>query len=335
MPRAAAASAARSAGRAARQPRGLRAALAQLVGDQTDERDRERQQVVDGAIDDQRGQQFADGRYGFSSSTISPSNTPTPPGTWLARPSSCAARNAPRNARNGSRLAAAARRARRRPAPSRRTTRPAAPAAIAAAAAAARAGANRMRRRANHGGATYARLASISSSQPTGATQTPAPEVASARGSGLERQAQPAERAAAEPERHRVRKDDPRQLLRRDAPARVEAIAHRGAGEHREADVVGDRVGQERGERDRAARQPLADVGEREEVVAGQDGVVERRSAAAASQLARRRARGCRAMSSCHVTARSSCRSTSSAATNRMQADERRERAAKPLGHRA
>ena len=45
-----------------------------------------------------------DVRYGFSSSTISPSNTPRPPGTWLAKPISSAARNAPRKARNESAL---------------------------------------------------------------------------------------------------------------------------------------------------------------------------------------------------------------------------------------
>jgi hypothetical protein len=38
---------------------------------------------------------------GFSSRIINPSNTPTPPGTWLASPSSCARRNAPRNERRG------------------------------------------------------------------------------------------------------------------------------------------------------------------------------------------------------------------------------------------
>ena len=44
----------------------------------------------------------AEVRYGLSSSTISPSNTPTPPGTWLTMPSRIATRKTPRNWRNGS-----------------------------------------------------------------------------------------------------------------------------------------------------------------------------------------------------------------------------------------
>ena len=38
---------------------GLRAPLAQLVDDEADERDHERQQVVDGTVDDERRQQLA------------------------------------------------------------------------------------------------------------------------------------------------------------------------------------------------------------------------------------------------------------------------------------
>ena len=90
-------------------------------------------------------------------------------------------------------------------------------------------------------------------------------------------EAQSAQPEQTQPERHRVREDDPRELLGRDAPSRVEAIPHRGAGQHREADVVGNRVRQERRQRDARARKRLADVGERQQVVAGERRVVEGR----------------------------------------------------------
>ena len=47
------------------------------------------------------GSSVVDGSAGFKRSAISPSNMPTPPGIWLASPSSCEARNAPRSVRNG------------------------------------------------------------------------------------------------------------------------------------------------------------------------------------------------------------------------------------------
>ena len=101
--------------------------------------------------------------------------------------------------------------------------------------------------------------------------------------------AQPPEQKEPEPERHRIREDDARQLLGGDAPACVEAIADRRAGQHREPDVVGDRVGEERRQDDAGARQRLADVGEGEQVVAGERDVVEDRQNDRGSELRGRR----------------------------------------------
>ena len=83
-----------------------------------------------------------------------------------------------------------------------------------------------------------------------------------------------------------------------DAPARVEAIAHRCARQHREADAVGDGVGEKRRDRDVHARQPCpaeprggrADRGKGDEVVAGEDGVVERGEQKRRGDQPRRRA---------------------------------------------
>jgi len=91
-----------------------------------------------------------------------------------------------------------------------------------------------------------------------------------------EREAQAAERAEAQPEGDRVREHDPRQLRGAHAPARVEAVAHGGAREHRPADAVGDGVGEDRGRGDAYSRQRVADVGEGDHVVPGERRVVER-----------------------------------------------------------
>ena len=99
-----------------------------------------------------------------------------------------------------------------------------------------------------------------------------------------EHEAQAAKREQPEPEGHRVPDHDLRELLSRNAPARIEAIAHGCAGQHREADAVGDRVGEKRGDRDVQAREPrpaeaarrrTSDRCQSDEVVAGENGVVE------------------------------------------------------------
>ena len=99
-----------------------------------------------------------------------------------------------------------------------------------------------------------------------------------------------AEEHEAEPERDRAEGDDPRDLDRRQPPGVVEPVAQRAADQSREADVVVERVADERGERDPAVRQRVADVAERQRVVAGHDQVAgegeedgERRSARAGS----------------------------------------------------
>ena len=103
------------------------------------------------------------------------------------------------------------------------------------------------------------------------------------------------ERDAAEgeqpqPERDRVAEDDSRQLLRRHAPAGVEAVADGRPGQHRDTDVVGDRVGEEGGHGNPAARKRLADVAECDQVVPGQDEVVQRGQQDRERQPWRRRA---------------------------------------------
>ena len=109
-------------------------------------------------------------------------------------------------------------------------------------------------------------------------------------GQGTDDEAQSTQPQQTQPERHRVREDDPRELLGRDTPSRIEAIPHGGAGQHGEADVVGNRVRQERRQRDARARKGLADVGERQQVVAGERRVVEGREHQGEPKLRRRRA---------------------------------------------
>ena len=92
-------------------------------------------------------------------------------------------------------------------------------------------------------------------------------------GSQAERRA--AEHEQAQPEGRRLEEHDPRQLEGAHAPARVEAEAHRRAGEHSEAEAVADRVADEPGQGDAAAVEAQARVGDGQLVVAGQDEVVE------------------------------------------------------------
>ncbi len=98
----------------------------------------------------------------------------------------------------------------------------------------------------------------------------------------LDRQAargktQSAEQQKAEPEGDHVREDDPRELVRRQPPSRVEPIPHGRTGQHAEADVVRDGIGDKRCHGHATPRQAPPQIGEGQEVVAGQDGVVDGR----------------------------------------------------------
>ena len=73
-------------------------AVVELVDEQDDQRDGERQQVVDRARNiASAGRNSSAVSHGCSIRIISDSNTPRPPGTWLTSATSCAARNTPRN----------------------------------------------------------------------------------------------------------------------------------------------------------------------------------------------------------------------------------------------
>ena len=104
-----------------------------------------------------------------------------------------------------------------------------------------------------------------------------------------DRQAQAAKREQPQPERHRVREHDARQVLGRDAPARVEPVPDRRPREHREPDGIRDRVRETRRERDAPPRQPGADVGQREKVIAGEHRVVGEGEGEGEGEAARRR----------------------------------------------
>ena len=87
-------------------------------------------------------------------------------------------------------------------------------------------------------------------------------------------EAQSAEGEQTEPKRDGVAENNPRELFRRDAPSGIEPVSHRRARQHGEPDVMRDRVRQKRRAGDVPSRQHLADVLERQQVVAGQDHVV-------------------------------------------------------------
>ena len=55
-------------------------------------------------------------------------------------------------------------------------------------------------------------------------------------------QAQAAQQQQPQPECCRVRDDDAREIVGPESPARIEPVAHGSAGQHAEADVVGDGV---------------------------------------------------------------------------------------------
>ena len=142
---------------------------------------------------------------------------------------------------------AEARRARRRRAPSRRQRGPAAVSATATVGSGKRSRPTRDGPSPDRGGRDVAQPPTLPAASRPCSSRGRRSLQATARAQG---QADPAERQQPEPERHRVREDDARELLAAEPPACVEAIAHRRAREHREADVVGDRVRQKRGERD-------------------------------------------------------------------------------------
>ena len=81
----------------------------------------------------------------------------------------------------------------------------------------------------------------------------------------------------------------PRQVAERDSAARVEAIPDRVTSECKATDGIGNPVGQKRGARDLAGRQPKAEARTPEEVVAGQERVVERGQSYREQQLSNAR----------------------------------------------
>ena len=74
-------------------------------------------------------------------------------------------------------------------------------------------------------------------------------------------------------ERHRLA-----DLQRGQAPVRIEPIAHRRARDRREAEIVRQRVGAERGEGDAAVGDLVAGVDRAQAIVEGQDEVGQRSS---------------------------------------------------------
>ena len=101
--------------------------------------------------------------------------------------------------------------------------------------------------------------------------------IPSSRGNGLRVETEAADEKQTEPEGDHVREDNARELLCGHAPARVEPISNGRTRQHREADVVGDGIGEERRHGDAPWRQMSPEVREGEKVVAGQDAVVDGR----------------------------------------------------------
>ena len=139
------------------------------------------------------------------------------------------------------------------------------------------------------------------------ATTSAVPGIAGRRGSGLVARLKPPSSSRPSQNVIEYEEDDPRQLLGGDAPARVEPVAHRGAGEHREADVVRDRVGEKR----RRARRAHAAAACRCRRTRGSRSRSAPRSCSAVSSERERRAAAAASpttscVSSCQVTCRSS-----------------------------
>ena len=192
-----------------------------------------------------------------------------PPGTWLTSAMSCAARNAPRKNGSQAAAAAAARRARPRQPPVERRQH--------------ELGRDQRRRRqrisAADRTAAAARRRRHRIARAVAAAASPRPRAApgakpSTRASGP-RAGSTAEHEQPEPERARIEEHDARDVLAAQPPARVEAVTRRRARQQREADVVRDRVADERRHRDLPLRDRPADVQEGELVVAGEDEVVQ------------------------------------------------------------
>ena len=204
---------------------------------------------------------------------MSVSKTPSPPGTWLTRPTICAARNAPSSSPNGTARGGSS------------TSR------TAAARPQSRIDEHELPRREAGGGHRHLEAAEsqwrlahegqggVAEAEPQqgeadGADERGRGQIAQP-GVGSEPERRAAEHEQAQPEGGRLEEHDPRQRGGAHAPARVEAEAHGGAGEHAEAEAVADRVADEPGQRHAAAVEAQAGVGDGELVVAGEDEVVE------------------------------------------------------------
>ena len=212
--------------------------------------------------------------HGLSSRIMSDSKTPMPPGTWLTSATICAARKAPRKYEYSGRGSGSSTK-------STAAARPQSSADSTYCAAISGALGNAISTVPTRTGRFQTSGANAYAAAITARTM-PAPRVIAgvaklAAADRTEEQAPRAEHDQAQPERARVEDDDARQVLPAQAPARVEAVARRRAREQREADVVRDRVADERRHRDLPLRHRPADVDERELIVAGEDGVVDDR----------------------------------------------------------
>jgi len=89
-------------------------------------------------------------------------------------------------------------------------------------------------------------------------------------GAGKQEEADAREQDQPEADRHPAEDDQLGDLFRIEAPAPVEAVAHRAAAERRDADIVADRKAGEGGERRLPVRERLADIAQRQEIEEGQ-----------------------------------------------------------------
>ena len=79
----------------------------------------------------------------------------------------------------------------------------------------------------------------------------------------------------AQPQGQGGEHDDSGDIHRRQAPARIQPVAQRTGGQHRQADRIAERVAEQRGEPDLGPGQRPADVAQRQPVVTGNDQVAE------------------------------------------------------------
>ena len=102
--------------------------------------------------------------------------------------------------------------------------------------------------------------------------------------SGLDQHHSADQRAGAEHEGQRAEGDDLGDLGRRQPPVAVQPEAHRGPRQRREAEIMRQHVGAERGKEGAVEGQPVADMDRRQPVVERQDEVGEQGAAGRGQQ---------------------------------------------------